>query len=1095
MPILNSLISKNNKRQKVILLGSGALSIGQAGEFDYSGSQAVKALQEEGLEVIVINPNIASVQTNTDKDKKVYLYPVTPFWVQKVIEQEKPVGIISSFGGQTALNCVIELNKSGILKKYGVEVLGTPVSSLEMSENRDLFAERMKEIDVPIPASKAVSSVEEALKVAEEIGYPVITRSAFALGGLGSGLAENKETLEQLAHNALMSVPQILIEKSLYGWKEIEYEVMRDRQGNCITICNMENFDPMGIHTGDSIVVAPCQTIDNIENNMLRDTAIKIVHSIGVIGECNVQFALSPYKKEFYVIEINARLSRSSALASKATGYPIAYIAAKVVSGFNLLELKNPVTQTTSAFYEPSLDYVTLKVPRWDLTKFTGVSKLLGTQMKSVGEVMAIGRNFCEITQKAVRMVNENEEGITVGIFKNADRKSLEYEIANPTNLRLFAIYEAFKRGYSIDSIADFSKISKWFLAHIKQLADTENELIKILKESKTKTIHDTFKKLDKEYIRQLKSLGFSDYQLVKFFLSVKEPNKKHTQKDIKTLSLEIRKLRKKLNIVPVVKQIDTTSSEYPTSSNYLYLSYDGTHNDISLKKKNSGIITLGSGSYRIGSSCEFDWCSVMTSKYFKGKKDDSIIINCNPETVSTDFSTSNRLYFEELSFERVLDIIDIEKPKGVIACMGGQNPNNLIPALSKAKVKILGHSAKTVDMAEDRNKFSTLLDKIGIDQPEWISATSRKEIDEFIERVGYPVLIRPSFVLSGTLMNVANDDASLNYYLSLTKDISDDYPVVISKFILNAKEVECDGVAKDGEVIISLVSEHVENAGIHSGDATLVFPPEKLYVKTVNTIKNIVRKIAKGLNLNGPFNIQFIAKDNDVKVIECNSRASRSFPFISKVSGKNLAEISCKVMNNEKISKIMLDESELPFVGIKASMFSYQRLDGADPVTGVEMGSTGEVGCLGKNFNQALMLSLEATQIKEPKKGILISSGTDRDKIKFMEVIDNLYKLNIPVYATTGTAKFLRERGYNVHTVNWTENPKAVDVIREGKVDFVINIYKTFDITDKKYNSIIRKTAVKCGCSVLSNMEKVIAYLKSLDERDKLEKEQCISL
>ena len=1093
--ILNFLKHKGNKKQKVILLGSGALSIGQAGEFDYSGSQAVKALQEEGLEVIVINPNIASVQTNTDKDKKVYLYPVTPFWVEKIIKQEKPIGIISSFGGQTALNCVIELNKTGVLKKYGVEVLGTPVSSLEMSENRDLFSERMKQINVPIPVSKAVSSVEEAIKVAKEIGYPVITRSAFALGGLGSGLAENEETLKQLAHNALMCVPQILIEKSLYGWKEIEYEVMRDRQGNCITICNMENFDPMGIHTGDSIVVAPCQTIDNIENNMLRDTAIKIVHSIGVIGECNVQFALSPYKKEFYVIEINARLSRSSALASKATGYPIAYIAAKVILGFNLLELKNPVTKTTSAFYEPSLDYLTLKVPRWDLKKFTGVSKLLGTQMKSVGEVMAIGRNFCEITQKAVRMVNENEEGITVGIFKKADKKTLEYEIANPTNLRLFAIYEAFKRGYSIDSIADFSKISKWFLAHIKQLADTENEFIKILKESKAKTIYDTFKDLGKEYIKQLKSLGFSDYQLVKFFISIKEPNKKYTQKDIKNISLEIRKLRKKFNIVPVVKQIDTTSSEYPTSSNYLYLSYDGTHNDISLKKKNSGIITLGSGSYRIGSSCEFDWCSVMTSKYFKGKKDDSIIINCNPETVSTDFSTSNRLYFEELSFERVLDIIDIEQPKGVIACMGGQNPNNLIPALSKAKVKILGHSAKTVEMAEDRNKFSTLLDKIGIDQPEWISATSRKEIDEFIERVSYPVLIRPSFVLSGTLMNVANDDESLNYFLSLTKDISDDYPVVISKFILNAKEVECDGVAKNGAVIISLISEHIENAGIHSGDATLVFPPEKLYVKTINTIKNIVRKIAKGLNLNGPFNIQFIAKDNDVKVIECNARASRSFPFISKVSGKNLAELSCKVMNNEKVGKIMLDESEIPFVGVKASMFSYQRLDGADPVTGVEMGSTGEVGCLGKDFNQALLLSLEATQINKPQKGILISSGTDRDKIKFMEVIDNLYKIKIPVYATMGTAKFLRERGYNVHAVNWTENPKAVDIIRDGVVDFVININKTFDITDRKYNAIIRKTAVKCGCSVLSNMEKVIAYLKALDEKDKLEKEQCINL
>ncbi len=1093
--ILNFLKSKGNKKQKVILLGSGALSIGQAGEFDYSGSQAVKALQEENIEVIVVNPNIASVQTNSDIDKKVYLYPVTPFWVQKVIEQEKPVGIISGFGGQTALNCVIELQKAGVLKKYGVEVLGTTVDSLEMSENRDLFAAKMKEINVPIPASKAVSSVKEALAVAEEIGYPVITRSAFALGGLGSGLAEDKETLKNLASSALMSVPQILIEKSLYGWKEIEYEVMRDRQGNCITICNMENFDPMGIHTGDSIVIAPCQTIDNIENNMLRDTAIKIVHNIGVIGECNVQFALSPNKKEFYVIEINARLSRSSALASKATGYPIAYIAAKVVSGFNLLELKNPVTQTTSAFYEPSLDYVTLKVPRWDLTKFTGVSKLLGTQMKSVGEVMAIGRNFCEILQKAVRMVNENDEGITAGLFKKANQTELEYEIANPTNLRLFAIYEAFKRKYSIDKVAELSKISKWFLFHIKQLADTENDLTELIKKSKNKNLYDTFKSFDKEYIRQLKRFGFSDYQIVKTYLTVKEPNKKYTQKEIKTLSFQIRKIRKKLGIVPVVKQIDTTSAEYPTSSNYLYLSYDGTHNDITLTKKNSGIITLGSGSYRIGSSCEFDWCSVMTSKYFKQKRADSIIINCNPETVSTDFSTSDRLYFEELSFERVLDIADIEKPKGVIACMGGQNPNNLIPALSEAKVKILGHNAKTVDMAEDRNKFSALLDKMGIDQPEWISATSRKEIDEFIKRVGYPVLIRPSFVLSGTLMNVAADDASLDYFLSLTKDISDDYPVVISKFILDAKEVECDGVAKNGEVIISLVSEHVENAGIHSGDATLVFPPEKLYVKTVNTIKDIVRKIAKGLNLNGPFNIQFIAKDNDVKVIECNSRASRSFPFISKVSGKNLAEISCKVMNNEKISKIMVDESEIPFVGMKASMFSYRRLDGADPVTGVEMGSTGEVGCLGKDFNQAMILSLEATQIKKPVKGVLVSSGREKDKIKFMEVIENLYKLNVPVYATAGTSKYLQSKGYTVNTVHWHQTPRATDIIKDGKVDFVINIHKTFDIVERKENATIRKAAIKCGCSLLTNMEKVIAYLKSLDEYDNLKENKCINL
>lgn len=1095
MPILNFLNQKGNKKQKVILLGSGALSIGQAGEFDYSGSQAVKALQEEGLEVLVINPNIASVQTNSEDSKKVFLYPVTPFWVEKIIEQEKPVGIISSFGGQTALNCVIELEKAGVLKKHGVEVLGTPVFSLEMSENRDLFAKRMQEISIPIPKSKAVSTVAEALKIAEEIGYPVITRSAFALGGLGSGLAKDAETLKKLAHSALMSVPQILIEKSLHGWKEIEYEVMRDRQGNCITICNMENFDPMGIHTGDSIVIAPSQTIDNIENNMLRDAAIKIVHSIGVIGECNVQFALNPYKYEFFVIEINARLSRSSALASKATGYPIAYIAAKVVSGFNLLELKNPVTATTSAFYEPSLDYVTLKVPRWDLTKFVGVSKLLGTQMKSVGEVMAIGRNFCEIVQKASRMVNENEEGITVGIFKNATKDVLEYEIENPTNLRLFAIYEAFKRGYTIDQIFNLSAISKWFLTHVKTLADAENELNSVLSKTKAKDVYGAYSKLEKSYLRKLKSLGFSDYQLVKFYLNVTDPKTKYTQKQIKTLSLQIRKLRKKLKVIPVVKRIDTTSAEYPTSSNYLYLSYDGDFNDITLTKKNNSIITLGSGSYRIGSSLEFDWCSVMTSKYFKGKRTDSVIINCNPETVSTDFSTSNRLYFEELSFERVLDIVDLEHPKGVIASMGGQNPNNLIPALSEAGVKILGHSAKTVDMAEDRNKFSTLLDKLEIDQPEWISATSRKEIDDFIKRIGYPVLIRPSFVLSGTLMNVASDDASLDYFLSLTKDISDDYPVVISKFILDAKELECDGVAKDGEVIVSFVSEHIENAGVHSGDATLVFPAEKIYTKTVNTVKEIVRKIAKGLNLNGPFNIQFIAKDNDVKVIECNSRASRSFPFISKVAGINLAEVACKVMNKEKIKKIFMDESEIPYVGIKASMFSYQRLDGADPVTGVEMGSTGEVGCLGNTFDQAILLAMESTQIKKPKVGVLVSSGREKDKLKFMEVIDNLYSLNVPIYATTGTAKYLQEKGYKVNLVNWDDEPRALDIIKDGKVDFVINIFKTFDLEDRKDNAEIRKMAIKCGCSVLTNMEKTMAYLKSFDEYEKLQKSKCINL
>ncbi|MDR3112728.1 MAG: carbamoyl-phosphate synthase (glutamine-hydrolyzing) large subunit [Elusimicrobiota bacterium] len=1089
MPVLSFLQYKNGKKQKVILLGSGALSIGQAGEFDYSGSQAVKALEEENVEVIVINPNIASVQTNKGKDKKVYLYPITTFWVEKVIEIEKPVAIISSFGGQTSLNCVIELEKSGILKKHNVKVLGTQVEALEVSEDRALFAKLMQKINAPIAKSHPANTVVEALKVAEEIGYPVITRSAFALGGLGSGLAKNESELKKLTMSALMSCPQVLIEKSLYGWKEIEYEVMRDKSGNCITICNMENFDPMGIHTGDSIVIAPCQTINNIENNMLRDTAIKIAQNIGIVGECNVQYALNPSDYSFYVIEINARLSRSSALASKATGYPIAYIAAKIVLGFDLLELKNPVTATTSAFYEPSLDYVTLKVPRWDLNKFSGVSKYLGTQMKSVGEVMSIGRNFCEVLQKAVRMVNENESGITSGIFQKASEDELEKELTNPTNLRLFAIYESFRRGKTIEYVCDKTKISQWFLTHICYIAACEKELIEFFaaKKSSKKSVSredvfKAFKNISKEYLLHLKSRGFSDFQLTKLFLQSFAKDLNFSTKEIRNFSLALRSLRKKLKIKPIVKQIDTTSSEYPTKSNYLYLTYDGIKSDVESKKNRNSIITLGSGSYRIGSSLEFDWCSVMTSSYFKNKKNDSIIINCNPETVSTDYSTSDRLYFEELSFERVLDIIDIEKPKGVVACMGGQNPNNLIAPLSEAKVKILGHSQKSVDGAEDRIKFSAMLDKFRIDQPEWVSATSIDEVNNFVKRLGFPVLIRPSFVLSGTLMNVANDTKSLDYYLSLTKDISADFPVVISKFILDAKEIECDGIAKNGEVILSLISEHIENAGIHSGDATMVFPAQKIYVRTVNVIKDMVRKIVRGLNLNGPFNIQFIAKENDVKVIECNARASRSFPFISKVSGVNLAELACKVMNNEKIKKIVIDESEIRYVGVKASMFSFQRLDGADPITGVEMSSTGEVGCLGRNFNEAMLLAMSATKVTKPSKGILLSTGREKDKVKFMEVIDNIYKLNVPVYATKGTAKYLEEKGYKALMVHWNSFPRAVDTIIEGKVDFVININKDLSVEELKHNSEIRKTAVRCGCSILTNLEKAIAYLRAFD-------------
>jgi carbamoyl-phosphate synthase large subunit len=1099
MPLFDFLQPKNSKKQKVLLLGSGALSIGQAGEFDYSGSQAVKALQEEGLEVIIINPNIASVQTNSGENKRVYLYPITPFWVEKIISQERPAAIISSFGGQTSLNCVIALSKSGVLKKYGVKVLGTPVESLEMSEDRELFAKKMADINIPIAPSFAVSCVEEALEKANIIGYPVITRSAFALGGLGSGTAQNEKELRDLALAALMSAPQILIEKSLHGWKEIEYEVMRDKTGNTITICNMENFDPMGIHTGDSIVIAPCQTINNDENNMMRDAAIRIAGSIGVVGECNVQYALNPNDYGFYVIEINARLSRSSALASKATGYPIAYIAAKIVIGFDLLELKNPVTKTTSAFYEPSLDYVTLKIPRWDLNKFSGVSKLLGTQMKSVGEVMAIGRNFSSVLQKAVRMVNESEDGLDAKVFENASDEDLEKELLHPTNLRIFAIYENFKRGKSLEYVHNLTKIDNWFLSHVRNIAQTRKEFLDFFKTVEKNTfvskddILSAASRISKDYMHHLKRIGFSDYQIVKLLLkNMLEEGLNPSIKEIREFSLAIRQYRKELGVLPVVKRIDTTSSEYPTKSNYLYLTYGGICNDIAIGGNKKSVITLGSGSYRIGSSIEFDWCSVMASAYFKAKREDSVIINCNPETVSTDFSASDRLYFDELSFERVLDIIDFENPVGVIACMGGQNPNNLIPALSMSGVKILGHTKESVETAEDREKFSKLLDELNIDQPAWTSATSRQDIDSFIKKNGFPVLIRPSFVLSGTLMNIANDDESLDYFLSLTKDISADFPVVISKFIQDAKEIECDGIAKDGEVIADFISEHVENAGVHSGDATMVFPAQRLYTQTVNIIKDITRKIIKGLNLNGPFNIQYLAKDNDVKVIECNARASRSFPFISKVSGINLANLACKAMNGEKIQKVNFDESMLNYVGVKASMFSFQRLDGADPVSGVEMASTGEVGCLGGNFNHALLLAMESTQIRKPKKGVLLSTGREKDKVKFMAVIDNLFKLNIPIYATTGTAKYLQKRGYDVNIVHWMsskESPKAVDIIMDSKVDLVINVKKNLEIDEFYNNALIRKTAVRCGVCLLTDCEKAVAYLRAYDSYSELEK------
>ncbi|WP_424244726.1 carbamoyl-phosphate synthase large subunit [Elusimicrobium posterum] len=1091
MPINPCLKKKNGVKAKVILLGSGALSIGQAGEFDYSGSQALKALEEEGVEAIVINPNIASVQTNKGKNKKVYLYPVTPFWVEKVIKKEKPQAIMASFGGQTALNCVIALHDSGVLAKYDVEVLGSSVESLKAGEDRDLFSEAMHAINMPVAPSVAVETVEKALSVAKEIGYPVIIRSAYSLGGLGSGFADNEEQLKEMAGSALSSVPQILVEKSVRGWKEIEYEVMRDSSGNVITICNMENLDPMGIHTGDSIVIAPTQTLNVQECQMLREGCIRIVNALNVVGECNVQYALDPVSMEFYVIEINVRLSRSSALASKATGYPIAYIAAKVCMGFNLLELKNPLTGTTSAYFEPSLDYISLKVPRWDLKKFSGASKLLGTQMKSVGEVMAIGKNFCEAMQKAMRMVYENEEGLTQDIAAGATEEEIWAELDHPTNLRPFALYELFRRGHDIEKIKEASKIEKWFLDHFSYMASLERELkeffstIKI-EDPQPSDVYKMFKEhVDASYLLRLKTRGFSDFQLTKFFLSAVNKDKKFSPRKIQSYSNELRKLRKELGIVPVVKKIDTTSAEYHTESNYLYLTYSGTQTDLVLKPGVKSVITLGSGCYRIGSSIEFDWCSVMSSTYFKKKDLDSVIINCNPETVSTDYNTSDRLYFEEVSYERVMDIIDLENPLGAICSMGGQNPNNLIEPLFEQGVHIMGHSAQTVQLAEDRNRFSAMLDKLGIDQPKWVSAASMDEVNNFVKEVGFPILIRPSFVLSGTLMNVASDQKSLEYYLSLTKDISDEYPVVLSQFIMDAKEIECDGVAKNGEVIFSVVSEHVENAGVHSGDATLVAPAEKIYLKTSNVVKEIVRKIARELNLNGPFNIQFIAKDNEVKVIECNARASRSFPFVSKIYDINMAELACKVMNNEPVKKVLIDESEIPWVGVKASMFSFQRLDGADPVLGVEMVSTGEAGCLATNFGDAMLLAMEATNIKRPKKGVLLSTGREWDKIRFMDVVPSLFNLGLPVYTTPGTAKYLEERGFKTDMVNWYEDPKAVDLIMSGKVDFVINIHKSLDLDELKHNAEIRKRAIRSGCTLLTNLEKTMSFIKALDHQE----------
>ena len=1105
MPIRKELASLG-RPPKILLLGSGGLSIGQAGEFDYSGTQAVKALSESGAHVIVINPNIATVQTNPKENVTIYLYPVEPEWVEKVIVKEKPDAIVAGFGGQTALNCLMLLDEQGILKKHNVLNLGTPVETLRMTEDRDLFAKKMREIDMPIPTSVATNTTKESIAAANNIGYPVILRAAYACGGLGSGFANNDAELKALADSALASSPQVLIEKSLRGWKEVEYEVMRDSEGNCITICNMENFDPLGIHTGDSIVVCPSQSLSDNEYQMLRNAAIKIVNACGIVGECNVQYGLCPDSLEFIVIEVNARLSRSSALASKASGYPIAYIAAKVVMGMDLLEITNPVTGITCAYFEPALDYVTIKVPRWDLTKFRGASRSLGSTMKSVGEVMSIGRSFPEALQKAVRMVTENSVGLS-GITKgDSTREELVRELNEPTDTRLYAVIEALRRGFSVEEVHALTSIDKWFLARVSEITTTENEIREFVRPTALELAgngngaddatltHAALARATPAVWRKWKGNGFSDEQIAMLTLTTADAARSHVAKNSdrrnQAAATLIRKMRLAAGVKPVVKKIDTTAGEYPSPSNYLYMTYHGTHDDpMPADSRKDAAVVLGSGSYRIGTSVEFDWCAVSCSQQLQKSGWRSVIINCNPETVSTDYNSSDRLYFDELSVERILDVCDVERPTGVVASMGGQLPNKLALPLAAAGVKLLGHSPDTIDAAEDRGKFSALLDELGIEQPHWARATSKAEIDAFIEKVGFPVLVRPSYVLSGAAMCVVYNHDTLMRALSMAENINSDHPVVISEFIVRAREIELDGVARDGQILTAIVSEHVENAGVHSGDATLVVPAQKLYVETVRKVRAAGRLIAKGLNLNGPFNIQFLAKSNHIKVIECNARAARSFPFVSKVVGLNLADAATSIMIGKDPHLARLNEDDLPYVGVKAAMFSFTRLRGADPVLGVEMASTGEVGCIAKEFDEAFLLAMESAKNYRPKKGVLVSAGPEHEKVKFLEAAEILRDLGLPLYATRGTATYLKEHGYEVTALAWpgetnTSRAGEMDVltaIHNHVVDLVINIPKSLERQELSYGARIRQASTQYGVGLLTDMEKTIAFIGAM--------------
>ena len=1056
---------EQNNIKKVLILGSGALKIGEAGEFDYSGSQALKALKEEKITTVLINPNIATVQTSDEFADKIYFLPVTPYFVEKVIEKERPDGILLSFGGQTALNCGVQLFQNKVLEKYNVKVLGTPVEAIMNTEDRELFIQQLDEIDVKTIKSEAVDNIDDAIRAAREVGYPVIVRAAYALGGLGSGFCDNEEELTSLVEKALSFSPQVLVEKSLKGWKEIEYEVVRDRYDNCITVCNMENFDPLGIHTGESIVVAPSQTLNNADYHKLRALAIKIIRHIGIVGECNVQYAYDPSSMDYRVIEVNARLSRSSALASKATGYPLAFVAAKLGLGYGLFDLKNSVTKVTSAFFEPALDYIVCKIPRWDLGKFHGVKREIGSSMKSVGEVMAIGRTFEEVIQKGLRMIGQGKHGF----IENSPMRiaNIENALKEPTDSRIFVIESAFRKGYDVDKIHELTKIDKWFLYKLRNLYQTATELESL----------NHIKDIPQDLLKLAKQQGFSDFQIAKAVLKQNLGNGHEA-------NLKVRALRNEYGIKPVVKQIDTLAAEYPAQTNYLYMTYNGTTHDIAYENDGKSVVVVGSGAYRIGSSVEFDWCSVNALLTVKREGWRAVMINYNPETVSTDYDMCDRLYFDELTFERVMDIIDLETPHGTILSTGGQIPNNLAMKLDAQKVKILGTQAIDIDHAEDRHKFSAMLDELGIDQPAWRELTSMDDIHSFIEDVGYPVLVRPSYVLSGAAMNVCSNDEELERFLQLAANVSKEHPVVVSAFIQNAKEIEWDSVAQDGEIKLYAISEHIEFAGVHSGDATIQFPPQKLYVETIRRIKKISSKIAKALNISGPFNIQYLAKNNEIKVIECNLRASRSFPFVSKVSKINFIDLATKVMLGIPVEKPNSNVFDLDYVGIKASQFSFSRLQGADPVLGVDMSSTGEVGCLGESTSEALMTSMLSVGHRIPKKGVLLSTGSAKQKADLLESAHRLHKKGYQLYATAGTHRYLNDNGIPAILVHWPseadKEPQALDLLHRKQIDFVVNIPKNLTSNELTNGYKIRRAAVDLNVPLITNARLASAYIRA---------------